>query len=1195
MTRALTLALLLERLRLRGVEIGVREMRWLDTIFNQQPPGESSTLRHILVSVLAKDESSRLLVDREVVSWMGDAGDALAQGFFEEKAPVASVAPAAPIRQIPPLLDTPLPRFRRPISPWRSRAPAILAGAALLVLALPYLIPAPPVAVPSPPIAAEAPPVEPALTTPVPNDLRVEPNRPLELPIWYHVWPWVEDWLPTIRIVPRTPSAMTLGFLSGTLSAALLSAFLLLRHRAQRVVYRSRRKRGPPPPAILLPCPTVVSHLPSETKRALIWNVEHFVSEEWTERIDVGSTVTKTARGGGVLTLVYEAARYPREVWLWREDHPEAHRVAQVAAEIATDLTRSGLPVRTGSFHRTPREVTWDDSGETFTPAHAEGAREQVVLGILTLGEGIEAADQHATERWELEPLWNSLSQWPRVAVGIDREITTGKVAALDRHHLVWCPLRDLAQRLSGSTAAISTGRRPPKGLDTELRAWAAGLALAGRRFTDSDAHALRRAMKLLVDPWRLEEIKSLTGVRSTSGLSEFHPRLRTELPAWLMQTTAFEAGFPADSWPARALSFWRNRLSEVQKDEDSRSDATADPLGRAGIALDLALLNLWDNPNDAALSLRALAEGGYAEVLRSRLSSYYAADQVPPPSPESTEDDFDGHETHPVVLPWVWEAPFLAESSREILGHLGFAAGGLEPTLRVVWPQLAVATLGLGAGICLSLALWAGWQAFRPVQFEHFGLSGSVSYTQGFGTLAARPTAWVRTRVHERAVPMRGRSDVQVDWSSKRAASAEWFGESVCLRRGIRRDPQRTERPSLPRQVIALLDYSKEDAGAQKLAARLLDGGNVDLVFLGADATDALEGWLAREGPFHFTDGAVVVVTHASNRAEAILSRLRTGRTSEAQWGSMVAERADVLLQEADAKSKTKVGYGITANLESNQSSRAHPSTLRLNIAPAQLIDLAAIPAGHFLMGSPESEVGHESDEGPQHWVTLSGFCIGRTEVTRSQYASVVGWSEVWGPAGINSQLPATGVSWLEAVQFCNVLSVKEGLEPAYDTNDLTLLPERSGYRLPTEAQWEYACRAGTSTRFWSGDSDIDLDRVDWYWANSLVKREGQEEALRSAHPVAEKPANPFGLHDVHGNAMEWCQDWYPGTYNPLHAKETADQPSDSVRVLRGGSFGFVAWGCRSAFRFRWYPGFWDGYVGFRVVLPVPPEPNRR
>jgi formylglycine-generating enzyme required for sulfatase activity len=242
----------------------------------------------------------------------------------------------------------------------------------------------------------------------------------------------------------------------------------------------------------------------------------------------------------------------------------------------------------------------------------------------------------------------------------------------------------------------------------------------------------------------------------------------------------------------------------------------------------------------------------------------------------------------------------------------------------------------------------------------------------------------------------------------------------------------------------------------------------------------------------------------------------------------------------------------------------------------------MALIPAGTFRMGNitehPEGLVA----ESPVHEVTITRpFLMARTEVTQAQYEAVMGSnpSHFKGP-----DLPVERVSWYEAVEFCNELSRQEGLDPCYSGSGSSILCDftANGYRLPTEAEWEYACRAGTETDFYtgnmthSGSSPLDpaLDRAGWYDGNSGSR----------THPVGEKEPNAFGLYDMHGNVSEWCWDWY-GSYASSPAGDPRGPASGSSRVLRSGSWDYIARYCRSAYRNTTNPVSRSYIFGFRLV----------
>jgi sulfatase modifying factor 1 len=223
-------------------------------------------------------------------------------------------------------------------------------------------------------------------------------------------------------------------------------------------------------------------------------------------------------------------------------------------------------------------------------------------------------------------------------------------------------------------------------------------------------------------------------------------------------------------------------------------------------------------------------------------------------------------------------------------------------------------------------------------------------------------------------------------------------------------------------------------------------------------------------------------------------------------------------------------------------------------------------IPAGTFTMGSPGNEVGRQDDE-HQHQVTITKpFYMQTTEVTQGQWKEVMG-TEPWEGKKYVKEGPnyaATYVRWNDAVAYCKKLSEKEG----------------KTYRLPTEAEWEYACRAGTETRWSFGDDEKVLGGYAWYNKNAWGIRE------MYPHQVGLKNPNAFGLYDMHGNVYEWCHDYYEEDYYKQSPEKDPTGPtSGSFRVLRGGAWFVNSRGTRSAYRYRYVAGSRVLNDGFRLV----------
>ena len=218
------------------------------------------------------------------------------------------------------------------------------------------------------------------------------------------------------------------------------------------------------------------------------------------------------------------------------------------------------------------------------------------------------------------------------------------------------------------------------------------------------------------------------------------------------------------------------------------------------------------------------------------------------------------------------------------------------------------------------------------------------------------------------------------------------------------------------------------------------------------------------------------------------------------------------------------------------------------------------------------------ESDERPVHTVRVGSFSIGTFEVTQDIYEKIMGSN----PSSFKgAELPVEKVSWYEAVAFCNALSRRDGLQEVYTISGTSVSCDWSkrGYRLPTEAEWEYAARGGIKSQGYTYAGSNTVGAVAWYWDNSGSK----------THDVGGKKANELGLYDMSGNVYEWCWDWYGSSYSSASVATNPSGPSTgSARVLRGGSWSYSATYVRTAFRNYCTPSSWYSYIGFRVLVPA-------
>jgi formylglycine-generating enzyme required for sulfatase activity len=237
---------------------------------------------------------------------------------------------------------------------------------------------------------------------------------------------------------------------------------------------------------------------------------------------------------------------------------------------------------------------------------------------------------------------------------------------------------------------------------------------------------------------------------------------------------------------------------------------------------------------------------------------------------------------------------------------------------------------------------------------------------------------------------------------------------------------------------------------------------------------------------------------------------------------------------------------------------------------------DMIFIKGGNFTMGDAWGDGW--SHELPTHEVTVSSFYMGKYEVTQAEVEAILGdhvWSDTYGKG---DDYPAYSVSWYEAVEYCNVLSSMEGLDPCYTISETSVSCDftKNGYRLPTEAEWEYAAGGGSSnrTKYAGTNSEISLGNYAWYGLNSGNK----------PHPVGEKQPNALGLYDMSGNVWEWCWDWY-GSYSSTSQTNPTGPSSGSYRVLRGGSWYDGATYCRVVVRYGSGPSGIGSCNGFRLL----------
>ncbi len=242
----------------------------------------------------------------------------------------------------------------------------------------------------------------------------------------------------------------------------------------------------------------------------------------------------------------------------------------------------------------------------------------------------------------------------------------------------------------------------------------------------------------------------------------------------------------------------------------------------------------------------------------------------------------------------------------------------------------------------------------------------------------------------------------------------------------------------------------------------------------------------------------------------------------------------------------------------------------VRMELSSIAALRMINIPGGIFIMGSENGG----SDEKPVNTITLSGFEMSSTEITQAQYNNIMGNNPSY--FKLDDNCPVEKVPCKDAITFCNKLSEKVGLETCYNLSSGKCDYSKNGFRLPTEAEWEFACRAESGAEYGLGDGESALNRTGWYQRNSMEKTQ----------PAGQKTPNAWQLYDMHGNVWEWCNDWYDkGAYGSMGKKDPTGPSSGEERVVRGGSWLDSPRDCRSAKRRSFDPDKNYSDIGFRII----------
>ncbi len=1118
---------LLAALRHAGLRVGVGEVLRLQRVFALQPAAtDSPRLCSILRAVLVKGREDALIFDRVYDDWRASADHEIAAraasaAEADDKLAVGAqpVGDFAGQRSAPPEAKgwrAMLARRWRP-GKWRRPSRHVLAAAAALAVlggvACWWLTRPPP---PPPPQVAT---------------LRAAPDEPAEARI---VSPdalrrqHFTSWRPTLAVTPAAAQRSGLPLALALAALALLAAAGLWRRLGNErwLPEPAPLPTRPGAPRVFLAPPAAAGPelLDAPQQDVLVWGIGRFMSDEATRRLDLAATVKATARRGGIAELHFARACEQREVWLWLDETADDSALARLADEIQATLSAHGLPVERASFRGLPDRLL-GAGGEVFAPREVDERRAAALVAVLTDGRLLARRYAADDQRVRIDALLRGLAHWPQLAF-VDFSAGDSALAPiLAAHGLTRIAPGRLAAFLGGSTTdRPANGVAPADG----AAAWAAACALAPAPVDETSAFALRRALGLTVSPWAMRDLRR--AAPGPPGRLQWPPARRAECVNWLRRAETDAAG----SLFAQALAFWEDAYARelaARTEGDYAAPWHGTP-AEQHLQMECLCLRLW-RPAQAGAAigeLYALHEGALRDAVRRQLGQL--APHGEPPAGGRIE------------LPWTWDER--GPTEKAMLQEMGF--GGEQPSERLRRPG----RLWLGIGACLGLAagaLLGAWLAPAqapngPPLLRHAPALPADTRVQ----LTARADGnWQLTlrSAHARLDTLvTAAADVRVDWREETQACVDTLADGAELWRCASPPPAALRDERIERRLVVL--PAPPTTGTAQLAAALLAGGSADVVLVDP-AWPAQRRALLGDSERLSAGEQLLVVSVGPPPAAARLPAGNAVWLHAADWPPLV----DALASTSDALPAGKVwpqasvlagdpAAILLAGVGGCQAREEPPD--------AQGIVFVRLCAGRFRMGSPPDEQGRTADEGPSHDVSLQAFSIGRHEITNAQFRRFRA-----GHAGPDD-LPAANVSWHDARAFC----------------------EHYGDRLPSEAEWEYAARAGTQTRYAFGDDEKELARYAWFSAN----------ARGQAQPVGTRQPNRWGLYDMHGNVLEWVEDCWHDSYDGAPVDGSAWEGGECRnRVLRGGSFYVRAGGLRSAGRGGDGPEVRSEDVGFRCV----------
>ena len=961
----------------------------------------------------------------------------------------------------------------------------------------------------------------------------------------------IKLWIPTISVTTHPLSHYLMAPVLLLFGSGI--GFFWLLHQA---ILRSRI-RQPKKPVVGADCqfylPPVQDSLDyfllnGDQRREMTWGVTHVLTDRPLTRLDIPRSVRETARSG-LPSVHFLPATQLQEIWLWQDQASENLDLSRLADEITNTLQHANLDVQRGYFHGFPDHVN-DCQGSSVWSLQDPQPHNQPIVLILLDTDSLNAMD--AMTLPHSHQLLQQFSNWNMLCV-VDCSLQPGGLAPLLKSYGLTClfPRQVSAWLAQQETIERSQHVMADFKLD-DIQHWALACALPDRIVMIGEIRALHDAMQFNC-AWHLNKLHQGYARPAGTGL-DFSQQRRQSLRQFteLTQTQPQLARQAVQFWVRRYVEI-DNRLLQQQTVQKPWKNSPQ----HYGLLLETALIQLWlpESLPQAAQQLYDLhAHQKLRKTVQQQLAQYALLDW---PVDQSEDDCTHGHQQW-IVLPY--QANDLPSDSLQQLIASGMG-GQADSSLQLCCDRHTSLLIGLLAGLSL-IALIASALALRPHQPEL--INAGIEPRDKIQQLKA-DTLWLGTPIQLHKYPsIPTNSSVLIDWQSGlEQNNIIAIGASQLWRAGTLEYPQRPDNSQWPVLSVAVIAADPKHKATQQLAIQLLDTASVDQVLIGAD-------WIKQV--HHLAERGLDLY---GSQWLYIFPDLQEPSMELPDWGQQVAVISGdwkPLLEILDHQ-----GVHTLTSLQSDNTVieiiRGIPVLNGVDnaetITLSDGIILQRIPKGSFQMGDKNSKY---DDERPVHTVTFNQpFYMSQTEITFAQYDAYAVLSGVdkpddqgWG----RENQPVINVSWDDTQDYVKWLSQQTGYQ----------------CRLPSEAEWEYAARAGTKTNYFWGDAiannQANCDGCGSQWDN------------KQTAPVASFAANPWGLYDMHGNVWEWVQDCWHEDYQSAPSDGSAWQKQciDSRRrVLRGGSWDLYPDLARSALRFWFNPDSRDDDAGFRVVCSLP------